>query len=121
MCPFMDTDQRTERTVAVKSFHVIALQASFTHYDWQNVDVKPCVPFYSRHVVLRFSKCAGLFTPEFGGSFFVASTSLTRVGPKSKKGKRKGKREKHKEIHIDSIPSMGNTKEKKDYTVPRFT
>ncbi|THU75741.1 hypothetical protein K435DRAFT_880244 [Dendrothele bispora CBS 962.96] len=40
---------------------------------------------------------AALLNPEVGDRFFVGSTLLTRVGPNSKKGKRKGKGEKDEE------------------------
>ncbi|THU92030.1 hypothetical protein K435DRAFT_780416 [Dendrothele bispora CBS 962.96] len=78
------------------------------------------MPILLQIVVSRFSKCfplrvicyakpslvsfvdafihsAALLTPELGSRFFVASTSLTRVGPISKKGRWKGKGEKYKE------------------------
>ncbi|THU97000.1 hypothetical protein K435DRAFT_796862 [Dendrothele bispora CBS 962.96] len=75
---------------------------------------------------------AVLLNPEVGDRFFVGSTLLTRVGPNSKKGKRKGKGEKDEErpkaqprpecpIHTDSISAIGNTKKEKDDTVPGFT
>ncbi|THU88710.1 hypothetical protein K435DRAFT_803319 [Dendrothele bispora CBS 962.96] len=138
----------------------MALQTSFTHYDWQNVNVKLCMPsryhhnnslnrscpltplrllqFYSRHVVLRFNKCATLLTPGIDGRFFVVSTSLTRVDPIPRKGSEKGKgrntrrnarrnldlnvqwisRRARTEIRLDF---QGNTKKENDYTVQGFT